>query len=227
MFIFLCICVYLCMCMRACMWKPKVDVRCHPLSPATSFFETLSLTEANTHQLDRLAGQWFISLLPHTSRSVCLHSHEQLSTWALRIWTHGLTHGRQDTHWAASGAPFLVVMKDQLVSSKSARRFYSLYSGSGATAKCLGLSLPVQEQSDLRCQPLKTAEAVVGNEQALAATEHSHNSIQCFNDKQTWLTHLCFPWKSVYSSDLFPKAQRGNGERSTQEPVPERSVLIP
>lgn len=91
MFIFLCICVYVCMCMRACMWKPKVDVRCHPLSPATSFFETLSLTEANTHQLDRLAGQWFISLLPHTSRSVCLHSHEQLLTWALRIWTHGLT----------------------------------------------------------------------------------------------------------------------------------------
>lgn len=71
------------------------------------------------------------------------------------------------------------------MSSKSARRFYSLYSGSGATAKCLGLSLPGQEQADLRCQPLKTAEAVVGNEQALAATEHSHNSIQCFNDKQT------------------------------------------
>lgn len=88
-----------CVCMH--LWRPEVDVKCHPKSRLHLHFEERSLTETGVHQLTRLPGKQgsriLLSLSP-SSGVPGVHCHTPLlyGSWRSKPMSSCL-HGKHFT----------------------------------------------------------------------------------------------------------------------------------
>lgn len=113
-------------------------------------------------------------------------------------------------------------VKDRWARNKCGRSFHSLAPSLAETlAKCLNspeLQFPYPYDKNNQPCPAdltRLGQESEGQEWALATIKCSQNSHQHCDEKKMWLILLYFPRKSAWSSDPFPKDQRGNWEWSS------------